>query len=107
MSSTLAQSLHLINSKEIQSKLTVDSGRAAIWAAQKPADVSLSPAEQIRSTAPERIRELYLLALSRMPTESEQHVALEYLMQRSDRLREAYEDLLWGVVNSKEFLFNH
>jgi len=107
MSSTLAQSLHLINSKEIQSKLTVDSGRAAAWAAQKPSDASLSPVEQIRTTAPDRIRELYLLALSRAPTESEQHLALEYLMQRSDRLREAYEDLLWGVVNSKEFLFNH
>jgi hypothetical protein len=28
-------------------------------------------------------------------------------MQRSDKLREAYEDLLWSVINSKEFLFNH
>ncbi|MFM7930064.1 MAG: hypothetical protein ACKO9Q_20345, partial [Pirellula sp.] len=27
--------------------------------------------------------------------------------KRADRLKEAYEDLVWGVVNSKEFLFNH
>jgi hypothetical protein len=71
------------------------------------ADAALSPVENIRKTAPERIRELYLRSLGRAPSESEQAIALEYLMQRADRLKEAYEDLVWGIVNSKEFLFNH
>jgi hypothetical protein len=106
-SSTLAQSLHLLNSKEMQSKLGNDSGRAAQWASLAVSDASLSPAENLRRVAPDRIRELYLRALSRLPSESEQTVAVEYLMQRAERAREAYEDLLWGVVNSKEFLFNH
>jgi len=106
-SSTLAQSLHLLNSKEMQSKLASDSGRAAQWASTTVVDASLSPAENIRKTAPDRIRELYLRGLGRVPTESEQSIAIEYLMQRADRLKEAYEDLVWGVVNSKEFLFNH
>jgi hypothetical protein len=106
-SSTLAQSLHLLNSKEMQSKLSADSGRAAQWANATVVDQSLSPVENIRKTAPDRIRELYLRSLGRVPTDSEQNVAMEYLMQRADRLKEAYEDLVWGIVNSKEFLFNH
>jgi hypothetical protein len=106
-SSTLAQSLHLLNSKEMQGKLSADSARAAQWASTAVADASLSPVENLRKTAPERIRELYLISLGRYPSESEQTIALEYLMQRADRLKEAYEDLVWGVVNSKEFLFNH
>jgi len=106
-SSTLAQSLHLLNSKEMQSKLGNDSGRAALWVTLAASDASLSPAENLRRAAPDRIRELYLRSLSRLPSESEQTVAVEYLMQRAERAREAYEDLLWGVVNSKEFLFNH
>jgi hypothetical protein len=107
ISSTLAQSLHLLNSKEMQSKLGADASYASTWSATAVVDASLSPSENIRKTAPLRIRELYLRALSRPPTDSEQSVALEYLMQRSDKLREAYEDLLWSVINSKEFLFNH
>ena len=91
----------------MQSKLGNDSGRAAQWATLVAPDASLSPAENLRRVAPDRIRELYLRALSRLPSESEQTVAVEYLMQRAEKAREAYEDLLWGVVNSKEFLFNH
>ena len=104
---TLAQSLHLINSKEMQSKLGADGSYAAQWSGAVPSGGALSPAEHLRSTAPERIRELYLRALSREPTPSEASVALEYLIQKSNHVREAYEDLIWGVVNSKEFLFNH
>ena len=106
-SSTLAQSLHLLNSKEMQTKLSGDSSRPALWASAAVPDASLSPAENIRKTAPDRIRELYQMSLSRLPTPSEETVSLEYLMQRTDRLKEAYEDLVWGVLNSKEFLFNH
>jgi hypothetical protein len=114
---TLAQSLHLLNSKEMQTKLGADGGYAAVWSASLPiksasseadaGQATVSPAEQIRASAPARIRELYLRALGREPTPSEATVALEYLMQKSNALREAYEDLIWGVINSKEFLFNH
>ncbi|MCY3005508.1 MAG: DUF1553 domain-containing protein [Planctomycetota bacterium] len=106
-SSTLAQSLHLLNSKEMQGKLSSDASRAATWAGSAISDAALSPVENIRKTAPDRIRELYQRSLGRSPSESEQAIALEYLMQRADRLKEAYEDLVWGIVNSKEFLFNH
>ena len=52
------------------------------------------------------IEELYLAALSRFPAEDETMEALMNLMRGKDRQKEA-EDLLWALLNSKEFLFNH
>ncbi|MEM7473510.1 MAG: DUF1549 domain-containing protein [Planctomycetota bacterium] len=98
---TLAQSLHLLNSKEVQAKLASDAGRAATFAASSSAPKVL-------------IEELYLTALSRAPTAEELKVSLDYLAkpaaQGEDPVkarRAAYEDLVWAIINTKEFLFNH
>ncbi|MEX1042933.1 MAG: DUF1549 and DUF1553 domain-containing protein [Pirellulaceae bacterium] len=91
---TLAQSLHLLNSKEVQGKLSADIGRPATMASG-----SQSPKELLHS--------LYLAALSRHPTPQELDTAVTYVEARADRPREAYEDLVWAIINSKEFLFNH
>jgi hypothetical protein len=91
----LAQSLHLLNSSEIQGKLTVGSGRAATLANDKsrPHDV--------------KIRELYLLAFGRVPTAEEMSIALAHIDKNQDAPQRAYEDILWALINTKEFLFNH
>ncbi len=52
---------------------------------------------------PEIINELYLTALSRTPTAEDLSSARAYIAARTDR-RAAYEDLLWVLLNSKEFL---
>jgi Protein of unknown function (DUF1553)/Protein of unknown function (DUF1549)/Bacterial Ig-like domain (group 2) len=91
---TLAQSLHLLNSKEIQAKLTSDAGRAASMAASS-------------QPIPELINELYLAAFSRPATTLEIETTTKYLADRSDKKRQAYEDIVWAIINSKEFLFNH
>ncbi len=49
------------------------------------------------------LEELCLAALGRLPTEKEQTFALAHLAKTKDR-RTGLEDLLWGIVNSKEFL---
>ena len=87
----LGQTLHLINSSEIQSKLK--QGRAAQLAAAK-----VTPEENIRT--------IYLAAFARHPTEREMRTAIEYLQSKKNQ-QEAYEDILWAVINTKEFLFNH
>lgn len=92
--SNLAQSLHLLNSTQVQQKLADPAGRAALAAAGAPE----SDATQIQT--------LYRLALSREPDEEELQTALDYLGESRDR-QAAYEDLVWAVINSKEFLFNH
>lgn len=90
----LAQSLHLLNSEEMQKKLSEDGGRAAAMAA-----------DETRSDEAKTI-ELYQVALSRLPTDSELQATLAYLNDTANR-REAFEDLVWSLLNSKEFLFIH
>jgi hypothetical protein len=54
-------------------------------------------------TDAEILEELYLAALCRKPTEVESKKLLALLAEAKDR-RAAWEDVLWAVVNSKEFL---
>lgn len=91
----LAQSLHLLNSGEIQGKLTASGGQAARLAAD-----TARPHEA-------KVRELYLLAFSRPPTAEETAVALAHIQKYPDKPQQAYEDIIWALINTKEFLFNH
>jgi hypothetical protein len=90
----LAQSLHLLNSSEVQGKLSAGDGRAAKLAAEK---------DRARE---QKIREIYLRVYSRAPQPDETSVAVEHLSKAKDE-KTAYEDILWALVNTKEFLFNH
>ena len=58
-----------------------------------------------RST-PEIVTDLYLAAYSRPPTAAEATQAATLIAQ-SPTKKEGCEDLLWALLNSKEFLFNH
>jgi hypothetical protein len=89
---SIAQALHLMNSPEISEKIHARDGTA-----HRLAESKRSPVEVIE--------ELYLSALSRYPTEKERATMLA-LFDGSDR-REATEDALWSLLNTKEFLFNH
>ncbi|MBM3838711.1 MAG: DUF1553 domain-containing protein [Verrucomicrobia bacterium] len=91
---SLAQSLHLLNAKDIQEKLANDKGRAALLAANKQPDDA-------------NIRELYYWAYARVPEEKELKLAKGYLEKKADKRREAFEDIIWALINTKEFLFNH
>ncbi len=101
----LAQSLHLINSETIQTKLSHDDGRAAALAAATDRPDN------------ERIAELYRFTMSREPSATELSAARNHLEKKREKAggditpeiaeREAFEDILWALVNTKEFLFNH
>ena len=52
------------------------------------------------------IDELYLAALSRLPTDTERNETLQYRAECESR--EAWlEDVLWSLVNVREFVFIH
>ncbi len=51
----------------------------------------------------EAVSELYLLVLAREPSEREQAICRKYVAKVNDR-SEAFEDLLWSLLNSSEFL---
>ena len=50
--------------------------------------------------------EMYLSTLSRMPTETEKGRVAAYLARQTDRA-EAVRDLVWALVNTREFLLQH
>jgi hypothetical protein len=88
---SIAQALHLMNSPEIAAKVRSRTGTA-----RKLADSEKKP-EAI-------IDELFLAALSRRPLDAERMKLLE-AFKDVDR-RTAVEDVLWAILNSKEFLYN-
>ena len=91
----LAQSLHLLNSSEVQSKIASGSGRASKLAADKD-----------RSNE-EKVKELYRWVYSRQPDSDEMKIALSHLAKHEKELKVAWEDIVWALINTKEFLFNH
>jgi hypothetical protein len=100
---SLAQSLHLLNAKDIQEKLASDAGMAGVLAA----DSSRSDEK--------KVRDLYYLAYSREPDDQEMEIAIGYLDKKKPTKdgkeaatkRQSYEDIIWALINTKEFLFNH
>jgi hypothetical protein len=52
------------------------------------------------------IEELFIMALSRRPTSFEME-ALQTLVADAQADPSIYEDILWGLLNSTEFVFNH
>ncbi|MCP5539174.1 MAG: DUF1553 domain-containing protein [Akkermansiaceae bacterium] len=103
--SSLAQSLHLMNSTDVKGKLAVANGRA---------DRLSKPEVPVM----DGIREIYQTAFGREPTGEELSIAEDFLVKpRTDAegkavdparaKRQAYEDLLWAIMNTKEFLYNH
>ena len=54
----------------------------------------------------EIVEELYLSAYARRPTKAEMEKIDAYVGKQTDR-QQALEDVLWAILNSKEFMFNH
>ncbi len=92
MDPNLSQALHLLNGDTVHNKIR-GGGVVA-----KQLERKLSP-EQI-------VDELYLSTLGRKPTAAEVSKFVELSTPIADK-REAFEDVLWALLNTKEFLFNH
>ncbi len=91
----VSQVLHVLNSPEIQAKLTHDGGFLA--------ELSRRPG----LTDPQLIDELYLTFFSRHPSDHERATAENYLQKQAGNRQAAIEDLAWSMLNSLEFVFNH
>ncbi|MBL9117020.1 MAG: DUF1553 domain-containing protein [Verrucomicrobiaceae bacterium] len=102
--SSLAQSLHLINAPDLQTKLGADKSRPAVLA------------QDDKRSDEEKITEAYLWMTSRKPNAAQLKTALDHIAKLTKdkpesevtrARRNAYEDILWALINTKEFLFNH
>ena len=54
----------------------------------------------------EIIRELYLAAVCRQPTDKEMEASMNHIKSKEDRIV-AFEDICWAIINTNEFLFQH
>ena len=52
------------------------------------------------------IDELYLSTVSRFPSDEERRQALDFVAQ-SDSRQAGMQDVLWSLLNLREFVFNH
>lgn len=89
----LAQALHLLNSDEVQQKLSRAGGRAEKLAQDKSKDDAA------------KVKELFLWCYGRQPTEQQLSVSLAHLKKLDASRKQGFENLLWALVNTKEFLF--
>ncbi|MBC8113306.1 MAG: hypothetical protein H7062_02935, partial [Candidatus Saccharimonas sp.] len=92
ISRTLGQAMLLMNNDQLQAQLNAkpDSGTAL---------------SKLLATEPDNakaVTNLFQLVLARKPTDPESKIALEHISTQSNR-GEAFEDLLWSLINSAEF----
>ncbi len=93
--SNMLQALHFINGKSILGRVRNGAARPALLLAQKLTDEQL-------------ITEIYLWSISRNPNAKELAVGLEYLKLFGEKERaSAAQDLMWALLNSREFLMIH
>jgi hypothetical protein len=90
---SVAQALYLINDQEVRGKLNDPNGR-------------LPQLLKTMTDDREVIIELYLTALSRFPAEKELELQLQYVEKADDRAS-GMKDVLWTLLNVREFVFNH
>jgi hypothetical protein len=89
----LAQALQLINGPTVNEKIRNPNNRLGRLLSTKTSD------EEI-------LTELYYAALSRPPFDDEKKLALAHVAKNADK-RKGWEDVMWALINTREFLFRH
>lgn len=90
-SSNMLQALHFINGKSILGRVQNPSARPALLLQQKLADKDV-------------VTELYLWSVARHPRADELKVGVDFVKSYGDRKAEAAQDLMWALLNSRDFL---
>ena len=92
--STDAQRLYLLNSTAIQKKIENSPRLRVLF-------------QGVKGNPQALVRRVYLNLLSRYPTKQELQTALTYAKTDGLLPRQAAADLVWALINSKEFLYRH
>jgi hypothetical protein len=90
--SNLVQALELVGGDTIEDKIRAPRGNLSRLLSSGAADAAL-------------LEECFLSTLSRYPTAAESKLLGATLATAKDR-RAAIEDLLWALINTKEFIVN-
>jgi hypothetical protein len=66
----------------------------------------LKPLLESKLTDDEVLDDLFLSTVSRLPTADERSAAMQSHPAPAERLQ-FFEDILWGLMNTQEFITNH
>lgn len=93
---TLGQALHLLNGDTVAAKLADRNGRLQRALAKGVADAEL-------------LEELFLAAFARLPEEVERErlLAVVATVSGAPARLQVWQDLVWALLNTHEFLFQH
>jgi hypothetical protein len=95
---TLNRALEMMNGPTVTAKLRQPDNRLARLLAPQAGGKTLPDAEILE--------ELYLAALARRPSAETAKRFLDHVARASDR-RQAWEDVLWVILRSREFMYRH
>ncbi|MCM8776972.1 MAG: DUF1549 and DUF1553 domain-containing protein [Candidatus Omnitrophica bacterium] len=91
---TYGQQMYLLNSSELWRKI-----RSSAVLRRIPVLSKNNPEETIRN--------IYLLLLSRYPVDQEIEKGKAYFQKQGISFKDAVDDIVWAIINSKEFLYRH
>jgi len=86
----LSQSLHLFNSQEMLAKF--DAKADLLVKDKRPHE--------------EKLKELFVWVYGRPPTEQQLSLTLEHVSSATNQ-KTAYGNVMWALINTREFVFNH
>jgi hypothetical protein len=89
-----AQRLHFLNSTNVQNKIEQSRRLNRL----------IRTARNNRGTL---INLIYLNILSRYPSQNERDTALAYFQTEGVNTKQATNDIVWALINTKEFLYRH
>ena len=89
----LPQTLYRMTDPAILGKLTANTGRLAKLLKANPDDGAV-------------LEELFLATLTRFPTAAEKEAFAQYRGRVKSRAA-AFQDTLWALINTREFILNH
>ena len=104
MEPSLLQTVFLQNDRDMLAQ--IDRKGGWVEAVSRPYEAAKGGAPPTPADVARIVRQAYLRTLSRPPTEAEAARAASYFGE-SAGVREAARDLLWALLNTKEFLVNH
>lgn len=93
MEPALPQTLYRMTDSRILTKLRNNNGRLAQLLKTKKTDTEI-------------LDELFLATMTRLPNEDEKAAFLEHIKDEKDRTS-AFVDVLWALINTREFVLNH
>lgn len=101
---TAAQKIHMLNSSHIQKKIMNSKQLLGLY----KRDPDKKNQSEFGWNRPEKVVErMYLTILSRYPTDEEIERALAYSSDSGSQRWAASVDIVWALLNTKEFIYRH